>query len=328
MNPDAEILRFLSAQGFTHTPPFAGSIEYRGADGQACVLALGTGLVSNNGDAWSFTLRELSRWFDALFEGDVVGAAKIETESLTRAAQLGTRTGEMHLALAAAAADDPDFSTKPLTEDDGRKLAEGILASARQVTDLITRKLETLPDPARNLGQRFLQAEAALASRVASFAAAGSVAKIRTHGDYHLGQVLETGGDFVIIDFEGEPLRSLATRREKRSPWRDVAGMLRSFDYAAHAALDAQPMHQATLSAHASQWSAKAQRAFLEAWLHHDRRLPIFRAASRSRTKTSYSRHFSSKKRSTKCSTKSTTAPPGFPFRCAASCSCWMVRQP
>jgi len=79
--------------------------------------------------------------------------------------------------------------------------------------------------------------------------------------------VLETGGDFVIIDFEGEPLRSLATRREKRSPFRDVAGMLRSYDYAAHAALEAHSEHRATLSTYAEQWSAKAQLAFLDAWL-------------------------------------------------------------
>jgi maltose alpha-D-glucosyltransferase / alpha-amylase len=266
LNPDAEILRFLSTRGFTHAPPFAGSMVYRDAGGHASVLALATGLVPNNGDAWSFTLQALCRWFTALLETDVVGAAKIETESLLRAAQLGTRTGEMHLALAAPTTDQ-DFSPGPLTATDGCALAESILASARQVAGLMTSKLETLPDPARDLALRFLQAEPALQSRAASLATAATAAKTRTHGDYHLGQVLETGGDFVIIDFEGEPLRSLATRREKRSPFRDVAGMLRSFDYAAHAALDAQPVHQTTLSAHANAWSAKAQRAFLDAWL-------------------------------------------------------------
>jgi trehalose synthase-fused probable maltokinase len=266
VNPDAEILRFLSQKGFTHTPPFAGALEYHDPQRGPGVVALATGLVPNTGDAWSFTLRELARWFAAHLAGNVVEAAEIEKFSLSRAAQLGVRTGELHLALASDA-HDPEFAPLPLTAADGHALADGIRASARQITALISAKLDTLPDPSRHLAQRFLATESALFSRLDSFAALPATAKIRTHGDYHLGQVLETTGDFVIIDFEGEPLRSLATRRERRSPFRDVAGMLRSFAYAAHAALDAQPQDHATLSSHAANWSAKAQRAFLDAWL-------------------------------------------------------------
>jgi trehalose synthase-fused probable maltokinase len=265
MNPDAEILRFLSGRQFAHTPPFGGAIEYHEPGGAACVVALATGLVPNHGDAWSFTLGELARWFGAHVAGNVAEAAAIENYSLSRAAQLGTRTGELHLGLAADAT-DPEFHPQPLAAADGQELAAGILASARQITNLITAKLETLPDPARQLAQRFLDAAPALQARAASLATPVCAGKIRVHGDYHLGQVLETGGDFVIIDFEGEPLRSLATRRERRSPFRDVAGMLRSFDYAAHAALDAEPLHQSTLPAQAAHWSAKAQQAFLGAW--------------------------------------------------------------
>ncbi|HEY3898879.1 MAG TPA: putative maltokinase [Chthoniobacter sp.] len=276
INSDAEILRFLSRQGFAHTPPFAGAIEYQGEDGQNCVMSLATGLVPNNGDAWSFALRELARWFAAHLAGNVTEAAKIEQNCLARAAQLGTRTGELHLALASDPS-DPDFSPQPLGARDGQELAEGILASAELVYNLIASKLDALPDPARNLAQRFLSAAPALRSRALSIPA--NVAKVRTHGDYHLGQVIETGGDFVIIDFEGEPLRSLATRRERRSPFRDVAGMLRSFDYAAHAALDAQPMHQETLAGPAANWSVKAQQAFLDAWMAVTRNA-VFRAAN------------------------------------------------
>jgi trehalose synthase-fused probable maltokinase len=278
INPDAEILRFLSRQSFTHTPPFAGSIEYHGEDGKCCVTALATGLVPNNGDAWSFALRELARWFAAHLDGNVTEAAKIEEGTLARAAQLGMRTGELHLALASDAS-DPDFSPQPLSVGDGHELAEGVLASARQVSDLIATKLDTLPDPARNLAQRFLSAAPALRSRAGALSIPANLAKVRTHGDYHLGQVIETGGDFVIIDFEGEPLRSLATRRERRSPFRDVAGMLRSFDYAAYAALDAQPMHQETLGGQAANWSTKAQQSFLDAWLAVTRG-SAFRAAN------------------------------------------------
>ena len=275
MNPDAEILRFLSSRSFPHAPPFAGSIEHRDANGNTCVLALATGLVRNNGDAWSFTLGELQRWFEVLLAGETAGAAKIEAASLARATQLGTRTGELHLALASETS-DPDFAAEPLTPADGRALADSILTSARQVLGLIATKLATLPVPARELAERFLTLEPALLARAEFLAASVAAAKTRAHGDYHLGQVLETGGDFVIIDFEGEPLRSLPVRREKRSPFRDVAGMLRSFDYAAHAALESQ----ATLSAQAAQWSAKAQRTFLEAWLATTNGA-VFRAAAR-----------------------------------------------
>jgi trehalose synthase-fused probable maltokinase len=262
MNPDAEILRFLSDRGFKHAPPFAGSIEYRNPSGDCCVLALATGLVPNNGDAWSFTLGVLKSWFEALQAGDVAGAAKIEDESLARAAQLGGCTGELHLALASETS-DPDFAAEPLTTDDARALTESILASARQVLDLIKTKHSSLPLPARELAERFLALGPTLLNRTASLATSIAAAKIRTHGDYHLGQVLETGGDFVILDFEGEPLRSLAMRRGKRSPFRDVAGMLRSFDYAAHAALESH----ADFASQAAQWSAKAQLAFLDSWL-------------------------------------------------------------
>ncbi|MEP6671328.1 MAG: putative maltokinase [Chthoniobacter sp.] len=266
MNPDAEILRFLSSRDFPHAPPFAGAVEHRDTEGHACVLALATGLVPNKGDAWGFTLGELRRWFATLLEGDAAAAAKIETESLNRAAQLGTRTGEMHLALASETT-DPDFAAESLAPADGQALSKSILASAQHVLGLISAKLAALPEPARSLASRLVALESVLRARAEAVSSSISAAKTRTHGDYHLGQVLETGGDFVIIDFEGEPLRSLATRREKRSPFRDVAGMLRSFDYAAHAALESHAEDHATLAPHATLWSAKVQLAFLDAWL-------------------------------------------------------------
>ena len=235
-------------------------------------------MVPNHGDAWSFTLGELGRWFAALWAEDHAGATRIEAESLSRAAQLGSRTGELHLALATEPL-DPDFAPEPLTAMDGKTLADSILASAEQITALLNARLETLPSPARELATRFLAAEPALRTRAKSIAPPFTTAKVRTHGDYHLGQVLETGGDFVIIDFEGEPLRSLATRREKRSPFRDVAGMMRSFDYAAHSALDSQTPHRAVLAPHADLWPAKAQRAFLDAWLKTTQGA-LFRAAT------------------------------------------------
>lgn len=266
MNPDPEILRFLSSRNFTAAPPFAGTIEHHSPSGLCCVLALATGLVPHKSDAWTFTLQELKRWFEALLAARAEDAAKIEAESLARAAQLGTRTGEMHRALAEETT-DPDFAAEPLTAADGKALAESIRASLRQVNDLIEKKRATLSPGTQELADQFIAQEKELKQRIDSLGSSINAIKTRTHGDFHLGQVLETGGDFVIIDFEGEPLRPLATRREKRSPFRDVAGMLRSFDYAAHAALEAHEEHRPALSDYAEQWSAQAQLAFLDAWL-------------------------------------------------------------
>jgi trehalose synthase-fused probable maltokinase len=250
-------------------------VEYHQANGGGHVLALGTGLVANHGDAWSFTLRELTRWLAALWSEDHTGAKNIEADSLERVTQLGTRTGELHLALATPTG-NADFDPEPLTAADAKTLADDILVSGEQIARLITARLDALPSP--ELGQRFLAVEPVLHARIKSLARPLTVAKIRTHGDYHLGQVLETGGDFAIIDFEGEPLRALTVRREKRSPFRDVAGMLRSFDYAAHAALESQAPHRAMLAPQAGEWAAKAARAFLNAWSKTTRGA-IFRSA-------------------------------------------------
>jgi trehalose synthase-fused probable maltokinase len=264
VNPDAEILRFLSGRGFAHTPPFAGSIEYRSNNGEVCVLGLATGLVPNRGDAWSFMLGGLKSCFAGFLAGQ--SGVHLEQDLMLRVGQLGLRTSELHLALAGETT-DPDFSLEPLTPADGRALAGGILALRQGASELLRTKLDTLPAQAQALARRFLALEAEITTCAEAIAASIEGAKIRTHGDYHLGQVLETGSDFVIIDFEGEPLRPLAVRREKRSPLRDVAGMMRSFDYAAFSAVDAQREQTEALSSYAAKCSADAQTTFFNTWL-------------------------------------------------------------
>ena len=266
-NPDAEILRFLTERrGFAHAPPFGGELEFHAPGCAPRLLALGIGVVPNDGDAWSFVLRELAGFYNRIdasaCDDDAVRAA-VGAEFFSRAAQLGQRTGEMHVALSGEAT-DPDFSPEPFTLADQRELADAITVSVARVFALLRERLAAFAPELRADVERLLSAEPGLRARADALAASGiSAAKTRHHGDYHLGQVLNTGGDFTIIDFEGEPSRPLAERRRKRSPLRDVAGMLRSFHYAAHSAL---PRERAALRPAAEAWSRLVGGTFLDAW--------------------------------------------------------------
>ncbi len=266
LNPDAEILRFLGGRSFPHVPPFGGAVEYHVPNDGTRILALALGLVPNDGDAWSFTLRHLAQFYAYVLAGDAPGAARLEAEYLAAARQLGTRTGELHLALAADN-DAPDFAPEPFTSGDASALATTIRLATEQVRTLLAARLTTLDPTTRALADQLGVAANTLTTRADALSTlATRAAKTRTHGDYHLGQVLHGPGGFVIIDFEGEPARPLAERRRKMSPFRDVAGMLRSFHYAAHAALEPLGEFRARLADAAESWAQHAQQTFLEAW--------------------------------------------------------------
>lgn len=269
MNPEAEILRFLAEERrFAHVPAFCGALEWPLADGSGpALLALAVSAVPNRGDAWHFVLGVLGGgqggsggtgddgFYARAAAAEARGCRAGELEVvralagegfLARLTQLGERTGRLHLALGGPT-QNAAFSPEPMTAGDWGSLQTSVLARLEEVREVV---------PAGSC--------AAVEARVRELAGRPVVAaKTRTHGDYHLGQVLETGGDFVIIDFEGEPARPLAERRGKQSPVRDVAGMLRSLHYAAHAA---RPEEWAGSEAWAEAWTDLAGAAFLEGW--------------------------------------------------------------
>ena len=296
-NPELEIGRFLSEKtDFQNLPPFGGAIEYRSPDSEPIVVGILQGMVANYGDAWKYTLDSLGMYFEkALSLGDEIGelpgapATLLEASHsevpvvlrdliggvyLERATLLGRRSAELHLALASSR-DDPSFAPEPFTLLYQRSLYQSMESLTRRVFGLLGKNVRKQPDVVRHEARDVLGMESDI---LGCFRALShkkiSAMKTRIHGDYHLGQVLYTGSDFVIIDFEGEPARSLGQRRLKRSPMRDVASMIRSFHYAAYTALNAYTRDFAPkagalerLEAHAHLWYMYAAGTFLRSYL-------------------------------------------------------------
>jgi maltose alpha-D-glucosyltransferase/alpha-amylase len=289
-NPDTEIGRFLTETAhFPRIPPFLGDITLRPKDGEPTTIAMLQALIENEGDGWQWTLDELSHYYDTVATlpqpQDFGTPASFLTASeppelarehaglyLDAATLLGRRTAEMHLALATpthnSAFAAEDFTTADMVASADRidaQLSLTLAALKRGMSQLT----ETIADHAALVLSRRLQLFAR-ARAIASATPSQCGQRIRIHGDYHLGQVLRSRGDYVILDFEGEPARSLSERRAKQSPLKDVAGMLRSFSYAAYAALNTfaqrRPDDAKNLEPWVALWQNSVSTEFLRAY--------------------------------------------------------------
>ena len=308
-NPDVEIGRFLTEVAhFPRIAPFMGEISLASSNGERTTVAMLQGLVANQGDGWRWFLDQLATFFTSVANLPAPAPAAVPSlltdrpplreaieyasPALEAAALLGKRTAEMHLALATPTS-DPAFSAEPFTSEDLSREAQRIDAQITSTLEILKLKLSTLKD--------FTADDAALllSRRMNLFARANAITalpaggqRIRIHGDYHLGQTLRVSasrhnskdepstsgpdaGDFVLLDFEGEPARPLSERRQKQSPLKDVAGMLRSLSYVGYAGLDQfqnkQPEPPATaalsnLNAWAASWEKSTSAEFLRTY--------------------------------------------------------------
>ncbi|HZY81838.1 MAG TPA: maltose alpha-D-glucosyltransferase [Cyclobacteriaceae bacterium] len=292
VNPDLEIVRHLSeATSFRNAPRYAGSIELVETDNSSYVLGLLQEKVENQGDAWVMTTDSVGRFYER-----VMTKAKkeklpklVNKNTLTfeeapemiqefigrgfyeRVVRLGQRTAEMHLALASDKS-NPAFSPEPFTTNYQRSLYSGLRKLLRDRFKLLENSLPRLSNETREFAKKVLALEDKILDSFADiYQVKIDAVRTRIHGDYHLGQVLFTGKDFIIIDFEGEPGFSFSERRLKKNPYKDVAGMMRSFHYAAFGKILLNENYRQQdlefLEQWAEQWQHYVSRFFVGAYL-------------------------------------------------------------
>jgi maltose alpha-D-glucosyltransferase/alpha-amylase len=291
LNPDLELGRYLTdCTDFRRVPLLAGGLELRTRNAEPITLGVLHQFVPSEGDAWTFTLNALSRFFERalvsstqpteaeLAAVSILDLARLDPPAvleeaaggyMTQARLLGRRTGEFHLALAADR-ENPAFIPEPFTGLYRRSIYQSLRSSARTTFDLLRRRVATLPEALRSEARGVVALEDALLRHARAIMDRKiPMSRLRVHGDYHLGQVLFTGKDFVIVDLEGEPSRSLSERRYKRSPLRDLAGMIRSFEYAAAFSVRHGPMRTEDVPAlmpWARLWRRWASASFLRGY--------------------------------------------------------------
>jgi maltose alpha-D-glucosyltransferase / alpha-amylase len=299
-SPELEMGLFLERRAPGLAPPLAGAIEYRRQRQPPMTLAVLQRFVPNEGVAWTQACEELRRFYERVLARDRTSAppplptlspvelAALEPPAVVRelmgsygysAAQIGQRTADLHLALASSP-DDPAFAPEPYSALDLRSKYQSLRNLTGKTLRLLREMLPRLPEEAQDDARRLLDAESSLLRGFSSLLSQKlSARRIRVHGDYHLGQVLFTGKDYAIIDFEGSRDRSIAERRRKRSALVDVAGMVRSFQFAAFDVLLDPSVVRAedrpVLAPWAEQWHTWAGAAFLRSYLETAKGAPF-----------------------------------------------------
>lgn len=271
--PEIEIGAFLTdVAHFGNAPKLLGYMELQSGTNNTALVVLQQ-FIQNHGDGWTYTLSYLERFYD---EARVLPANEIEQQedrhlyAIRLATILGTRTAELHHAFAMTTG-DPAFDPEPVTTEDLRHWHERVTEQVERSLGMLAEHLNIVPDEIREETHRLLNYRSRIRAILASLVPVDLRAqKTRTHGDYHLAQVLVEKDDFFIIDFEGEPARPLAERRAKHLPLRDVAGMVRSFDYAAWASLlhatAENPREVDVLLGPAMRWRDRSIAAFLDGY--------------------------------------------------------------
>ncbi|MGH8272997.1 MAG: maltose alpha-D-glucosyltransferase [Gammaproteobacteria bacterium] len=271
VNPELEMLRFLTRTGYENTASLLGALEWIDQDSKPTAIAAAYRYLPNQGDGWTYTLDYLGRALEKAALAEQEEDTEQHATYLGLINRLGQRTAELHRALASDRRDRA-FAPQPLGARDVHAWTREAQAVARRAFTALRRMRRRLPQAAIEPASALLAREREVRARFDEFGAAlAGAQKIRVHGDLHLGQVLAHENDWYILDFEGEPERSLAARRAKRSPLKDVAGMLRSFDYAAATAAreitSRAGLATDTLSTAAREWLVASARAFLEGYL-------------------------------------------------------------
>jgi maltose alpha-D-glucosyltransferase/alpha-amylase len=225
-NPDVEVGRYLTTRTtFRAMPMLRGSLTYMSARGESSTLGVLQDWIESEGDGWSHVVSRLRR-----------SGAGTRLDSLPRDLRaMGAITADLHAALATHTA-DPAFAPEPVATSDVQTWLASLRTRAARTFDLVERTIDTWGDDARALGESLLAIRPHAPALAEPPPSARGFQKIRIHGDYHLGQILRTRDGFTVLDFEGEPTRPLAERRLKQCALKDVAGMVRSFDYAVEAA--------------------------------------------------------------------------------------------
>jgi|SRR5712664_1629970 len=303
-NPDLEIGRFLTQRGrFSHVPRIVGYIEYELKPGMPATQAILQEFVANQGDAWRYVLKTLNAFYECCGDTNQQSGLGVSDELpefagepmgrlLEEMGLLGKRTAELHLALSSER-DDPAFAPERFTMQFQNSLETSFVELTTRTLGLLRARIANVPAEYKDKSAEIAAREQDMVRRFRTALSAPIEAmRVRIHGDYHLGQVLYTGSDFVIIDFEGEPARPLAERRIKQSPLQDVAGMLRSFHYAAFAPLLAPSTGNsisrsriADIGRWAEAWSRCAANRFLGQYYETSGAASFLPAGSQARAK-------------------------------------------